>query len=86
MDSNFLHLFGIIISLLLSVVAYFVKQLHTDFRGMFADLSDVKNNLNLIKAENRGGYDLLQQKVQFIDDRLSNIEKRRTTKGEPHSG
>ena len=35
-------LFGSLISLLLSVVAYFIKQLHTDFKRMEKDLVEVK--------------------------------------------
>ena len=36
-------LFGTIITLLLSVVAYFIKQLHIDFKSMEKDLIEVKH-------------------------------------------
>jgi hypothetical protein len=32
--NNITVLFGTLITLLLSVVAYFIKQLHTDFKSM----------------------------------------------------
>ena len=35
-------LFGTLITLLLSVVAYFIKQLHTDFKSVKKDLIEVK--------------------------------------------
>ena len=35
-------LFGTLITLLLSVVAYFIKHLHTDFKSVEKDLIEVK--------------------------------------------
>ena len=56
-------LFGSLISLLLSVVAYFIKQLHTDFKRMEKDLVEVKTMALLIKSEFKSSSDLLNQKV-----------------------
>jgi hypothetical protein len=47
-------LFGTLITLLLSIVAYFIKQLHTDFKSMEKDLiikiQIMKNNkMNLVE-------------------------------------
>ena len=43
-------LFGSLISILLSVVAYFIKQLHTDFKRMEKDLVEVKTMALIIKT------------------------------------
>lgn len=66
--------FGSIISLLLSIVAYFIKQLHTDFRRMEKDLTEVKTMATLIKTEFKSSNDLLDQKVDFLEKRVHNIE------------
>ena len=50
-------IFGSITSLLLSVVAYFIKQLHSDFRRMEMDISEVKTTTMLIKTEFKSSYD-----------------------------
>jgi hypothetical protein len=66
--------FGSIISLLLSIVAYFIKQLHTDFRRMEKDLTEVKTMAILIKTEFKSSNDLLNQKVDYLEKRIQNIE------------
>ena len=66
--------FGSLISLLLSAVAYFIKQLHADFRKVEKDVMEVKATTNLIKTEFKSGFDLLNQKVQFLEKRVENIE------------
>ena len=67
-------LFGTIITLLLSVVAYFIKQLHTDFKSMEKDLVEVKTMALIIKTEFKSGNDLLNQKVEYLEKRVNNIE------------
>ena len=67
-------LFGTIITLLLSVVAYFIKQLHIDFKSMEKDLIEVKTMALIIKTEFKSGNDLLNQKVEYIEKRVNNIE------------
>ena len=66
--------FGTIISLLLSVVAYFIKQLHSDFRRMEKDLTEVKTMAILIKTEFKSSNDLLNQKVDYLERRVNHIE------------
>ena len=66
--------FGSIISLLLSIVAYFIKQLHTDFIRMEKDLTEVKTMAILIKTEFKSSNDLLNQKVDYLEKRIQNIE------------
>ncbi|HEY9124746.1 MAG TPA: hypothetical protein VIO15_10440 [Bacteroidales bacterium] len=71
---NEFQLFGIIISLLLSVVAFFVKQLHRDFKRVEKDLGEVKVTTSLIKTEFKGINDLMNQKIEFLEKRLTHIE------------
>ncbi len=72
--SNITVLFGTLISLLLSVVAYFIKQLHSDFKSMEKDLFEVKTMALIIKTEFKSGNDLLHQKVAYLEKRVNNIE------------
>jgi hypothetical protein len=72
--NNITVLFGSLISILLSVVAYFIKQLHTDFKRMEKDLVEVKTMALIIKTEFKSGNDLLNQKVEYLERRVNNIE------------
>ena len=74
MINNLTILFGTVISLLLSVVAYFIKQLHSDFKRMEKDLVEVKTMALIIKTEFKSGNDLLNQKVEYLEKRVNNIE------------
>ena len=67
-------LFGSLITLLLTVVAYFIKQLHTDFKNMEKDLVEVKTMALIIKTEFKSGNDLLNQKVEYLEKRVQTIE------------
>ena len=67
-------LFGSLISLLLSVVDYFIKQLHTDFKRMEKDLVEVKTMALLIKTEFKSSSDLLNQKVDYLEHRVQKLE------------
>lgn len=67
--------FGSIISLLLTVVAYFMKQLHSDFKKMEKDLTEVKTMALLIKTEFKNSYNLLNQKVNYLEHRINIIEQ-----------
>ena len=56
-------LFGSLISLLLSVVAYFIKQLHTDFKRMEKDLVEVIMQ-KFHKLQANGQLETHQQQIQ----------------------
>ena len=71
---NEFQVFGIIISLLLSVVAFFTKQLHSDFKREEKDLAEVKTTTSLIKTEFKGINDLMNQKIEFLEKRLNHVE------------
>ena len=61
-------------SVLLAIVAYFIRQLHSDFKSMEKDISEVKTMALLIKTEFKNSYDLLNQKVDFLEQRVSKLE------------
>lgn len=67
--------FGSIISVLLTIVAFFIKQLHSDFKRMEKDLSEVKTMALLIKTEFKNSYDLLNQKVDYLEHRVNILEQ-----------
>jgi len=69
-----LQLYGLLITALLSVVAFFVKQLHRDFKRVEKDLGEVKTTTTLIKTEFKGINDLMNQKIEFLEKRLTHIE------------
>ncbi|HEY4784873.1 MAG TPA: hypothetical protein VIH57_02440 [Bacteroidales bacterium] len=71
---NEFQVFGIIISVLLSVVAFFTKQLHSDFKRVEKDLAEVKTTTSLIKTEFKGINDLMNQKIEFLEKRLTHVE------------
>lgn len=63
-----------LMSALLAVVAYFLKQLHTDFKRVEKDVTEVKSTTALIKAEFKGINDLMNQKIEFLEKRVSHFE------------
>ncbi len=67
-------LFGIVISLLLSLVVYFVRLLHVDFRRMQKDLAEVKTTTSLIKSEFKGGLELINLRVGQLEAKIKQIE------------
>lgn len=66
---------GGIVALLLSIIAWFIRQLHADFRKVEQDVTEVKTNTQLIKSEFKSNYDLLNQRVGFVERRLEMYEK-----------
>ena len=67
-------LFGILISILLSLVVYFVRLLHVDFRRMQKDIAEVKTTTSLIKSEFKGGLELISQRVGQLEAKVKQIE------------
>ena len=67
-------LFGSVSSVLLAIVAYFIRQLHSDCKSMEKEITEVKTMALLIKTEFKNSYDLLNQKVDFLEQRVSKLE------------
>jgi len=63
-----------VLSLLLGVVAYFLKQLLADFKKVEQDLAQVKNTTEIIRAEFKGMNNLLQQRIDFLERRVDRLE------------
>ena len=66
--------FGFISSVLMVVVAYFIRQLHSDFKKMELDLNEVKTMALIIKTEFKNSYDLMNQKVEYLEQRINKLE------------
>ncbi len=66
--------FGSLLSLLLGAVAYFLKQLHSDFKRVEKDVAEVKTTMALIKTEFKGINDLMNQKIEFLEKRINHFE------------
>ena len=66
--------FGIVISILLSMVVYFVRLLHVDFRRMQKDIAEVKTTTQLIKSEFKGGLELISQRVGQLEAKMKQFE------------
>lgn len=67
--------FFALISVIMGVVAYFLRQLHSDFKHAEKDLTEVKATTALIKAEFKGINDLMNQKIEFLEKRVNHFEK-----------
>jgi hypothetical protein len=63
-----------LMSLLLGIVAYFLKQLHSDFKRVEKDVTEVKTTMALIKTEFKGINDLMNQKIEFLEKRINHFE------------
>ena len=63
-----------LVSLLLGIVAYFLKQLLTDFKRVEKDVTEVKTTTAIIKTEFKGINDLMSQKIEFLEKRINHFE------------
>jgi len=72
--SDLTWMFGLLISILLSLVVYFVRMLHVDFRRMQKDIAEVKTTTQLIKSEFKGGLELVNQRVSQLEAKMKQFE------------
>jgi hypothetical protein len=63
-----------LLSVMLGVVAFFLKQLHSDFKRVEKDVTEVKTITALIKTEFKGINELMNQRIEFLEKRLTHIE------------
>jgi hypothetical protein len=75
--------FGSLLSILLGAVAYFLKQLHSDFKRVEKDVAEVKTTMALIKTEFKGINDLMNQKIEFLEKRINHFESLFFRQNEP---
>jgi cell division protein FtsB len=66
--------FYTLITLLLGVVAYFIKQLHSDFKRVEKDVSEVKATTSILRTEFKGNVELIRQRSDFLERRISYLE------------
>lgn len=63
-----------VLTLLVGIVAYFLKQLLTDFKKVENELIQVKNTTEIIRAEYKGMNALLNQRIDFLERRVDRLE------------
>jgi hypothetical protein len=66
--------FYTLITLLLGAVAYFIRQLHSDFKRVEKDVSEVKATTSILRTEFKGNVELIRQRSDFLERRLSHLE------------
>jgi len=66
--------FYTLITLLLGAVAYFIRQLHSDFKRVEKDVSEVKATTSILRTEFKGNIELIRQRSDFLEQRLSYLE------------
>ena len=72
--------FYTLITLLLGVVAYFIRQLHSDFKRVERDVSEVKATMSILKTEFKGNIELIRQRSEFLERRVSYLENHTPSK------
>ena len=73
LESNMIP--GLILSILLSVIAWFIKQLHADFKKVEQDLNEVKTTTQLIKLDLKSNYELVNQRMGVMEKRVEVYEE-----------
>jgi cell division protein FtsB len=63
-----------VLSVMVGFVAYFLKQLVTDFKKVESDLTQVKNTTEIIRTESKGMNDLIHQRIDFLERRVNRLE------------
>ncbi len=66
--------FYALISVLLGLVAFFLRQLLADFKRVERDVTEVKATMSLIKAEFKGINELMNQRIEFLERRIHHLE------------
>ena len=77
METNFLqteYVAGVLVTLLLSAITYFLRQLHADFRKVVKELAELKSETALLHAETQSASKLHSQRLDFIEWRLGILE------------
>lgn len=63
-----------VLTIMVGLVAYFLKQLVADFKKVENDLTQVKNTTEIIRTESKGMNDLIHQRIDFLERRVNRIE------------
>ncbi|SMD37652.1 hypothetical protein SAMN04488029_3392 [Reichenbachiella faecimaris] len=62
------------LTVMVGLVAYFLKQLVSDFKKVESDLTQVKNTTEIIRTESKGMNDLIHQRIDFLERRVNRLE------------
>lgn len=63
-----------LMSMLLAIVTYFMRQLLADFKRVEQELSQVRNTMEIIRTEFKGMNELLNQRINFLEMRVDRLE------------
>jgi hypothetical protein len=74
-DFNVTLFIGTILSFMLSIIAWFIRQLHQDFRNMQKEVNTLQQTANAIQLETRSSYEMIELKIGFLKWRLDEQEK-----------
>jgi hypothetical protein len=74
-DFNVALFIGTLLSIMLSVIAWFIRQLHQDFRNMQKEVSALQQTANAIQLETRSSYEMIELKIGFLKWRIDEHEK-----------
>ena len=76
------HILSGVLSILLGMVAFLVRQLIIYLKRVSRDLSEMKSTMRLIEVDFKGSHDLLNQKFEFLNSRMNRIENLTINKDE----
>ena len=62
--------FGSLLASLLTLIAYFIKQLHKDFKKVVNELAELRTANSMRYAETQAASKLLDQRLNFMEWRL----------------
>ena len=60
---------------MLSIIAWFIRELHQDFRSMQKEVSSLQHTANSIQIESRSGSELIKLQMGFLEWRMKEYEK-----------
>jgi hypothetical protein len=63
---------GCLLSIMLSVIAWFIRQLHQDFRSVQDKVNHLQQTAHSIQVESRSTHELLKQRIHFLEWRINN--------------
>jgi predicted Holliday junction resolvase-like endonuclease len=72
---NFSVVMGTLVSVMLSIIAWFIRELHQDFRSMQKEVSSLQHTANSIQLESRSGSELIKLQMGFLEWRMKEYEK-----------
>lgn len=66
---------GTLLSIMLSIIAWFIRELHHDFRTMKKEVSSLQHTANMIQTEAKSSSELIKLQVGFLQWRIEDYER-----------